>query len=441
MARVLIIDDEDNIRVALKSALEKRGHEIVTAATRHEGSEFSRASFDVVFLDVLLPDGNGIDLLQDILLRNPRQLVVMISGHADIETAVKATRIGAYDFLEKPLSLDRVLVTVENATKAGRLLTERDRLARRVYGEFIGESSAVRQIKQEIQRSAPKAGRFLILGENGTGKELVAHLIHQQGRHAAGPFVAVNCAALPKELVESELFGHTQGAFTGATHARKGRFLEANGGTIFLDEIGDMPAEAQAKILRVIETSELSPVGSDKTLPVDCVIIAASNRNLDQLVSEQKFRQDLYYRLNVITIYLPPLRERKDDIALLANYFLNRFALESGIETKSLSQDALAYLQQLPLPGNVRELKNLMERANIYCESQQVTEKELRGMAPTHAVNTNAVTLKEAVDRFEEEFIRGALAKNDGNMAETARQLGVERSHLYKKLKRLEGES
>jgi two-component system nitrogen regulation response regulator NtrX len=440
MARVLIIDDEDNIRVALKSALEKRGHEIVTAATRREGAEFSRAAFDVIFLDVLLPDGNGIDLLQDILLRNPKQLVVMISGHADIETAVKATRLGAYDFLEKPLSLDRILVTVENATKAGRLLSERDRLARRVYGEFIGESSAVRQIKQEIQRSAPKAGRFLILGENGTGKELVAHLIHQQGKHAAGPFVAVNCAALPKELVESELFGHTQGAFTGATHARKGRFLEAHGGTIFLDEIGDMPLEAQAKILRVIENAELSSVGSDKTVPVDCVIIAASNRNLEQLVNEQRFRQDLYYRLNVITIHLPPLRERRDDIVLLADYFLARFATESASEKKTLSADAVAYLQQLALPGNVRELKNLMERANIYCDTSLVTAKELRALAPSHATSSFNTTLKEAVDRFEEEFIRGALARNDGNMAETARQLGVERSHLYKKLKKFEGE-
>ena len=439
MARVLIIDDEDNIRVALKSALEKRGHEVVTAATRGEGAEFSRAAFDVVFLDVLLPDGNGIEMLGDILLRNPRQLVVMISGHADIETAVKATRLGAYDFLEKPLSLDRILVTVDNATRAGRLLSDRDRLARRVYGEFVGESSSVKQIKQEIQRSAPKAGRFLILGENGTGKELVAHLIHEQGRHAAGPFVAVNCAALPKELVESELFGHTQGAFTGATHARKGRFLEAHGGTIFLDEIGDMPLEAQAKILRVIESAELSPVGSDKTVPVDCVIIAASNRNLEQLVSEQKFRQDLYYRLNVITIHLPPLRERKDDIALLASYFLNRFAIESGSEAKTLTPDAIAYIQQLPLPGNVRELKNLMERANIYCESSQVTAKEIRALGPRQAINGANATLKEAVDRFEEEFVRAALARNDGNMAETARQLGVERSHLYKKLKKFEG--
>ncbi len=438
MARVLIVDDEENIRLALKSALEKRGHEIVTAATWHEGAEFSRVSFDVIFLDVLLPDGNGVDLLQDILLRSPKQLVVMISGHADIETAVKATRAGAYDFVEKPLSLDRVLITVDNASKAGRLLSERDRLAKRVYGEFVGESAPIRQIKQEILRSAPKASRFLILGENGTGKELVAHLIHRQGKHASGPFVAVNCAALPRELVESELFGHTQGAFTGATHSRKGRFLEAHGGTIFLDEIGDMPLEAQAKILRVIEMGEILAVGSDKTVPVDCVMIAASNRNLEQLVKEQRFRQDLYYRLNVVTYHLPPLRERREDIGLLADYFLARFAKESGGEPKTLSAEALAYLQPLALPGNIRELKNLMERVNIYCDTTQVTASDLRALAPSVSKQT-LTTLKEAVDGFEEEYIRSALARNDGNMAETARQLGVERSHLYKKLRKFEG--
>jgi len=440
MARVLIVDDEENIRLSLKSALEKRGHEIVTAASWREGAEFSRASFDVVFLDVLLPDGNGIDLLQDILLRNSKQLVVMISGHADIDTAVKATRAGAYDFVEKPLSLDRVLVTVDNASRAGRLLSERDRLAKRVYGEFIGESAPIRQIKQEILRSAPKASRFLILGENGTGKELVAHLIHRQGKHTSGPFVAVNCAALPRELVESELFGHTQGAFTGATHARKGRFLEAHGGTIFLDEIGDMPLEAQAKILRVIEMAEFSPVGSDKTVPVDCVIIAASNRNLEQLVKEQKFRQDLYYRLNVVTYHLPPLRDRREDIGLLAGYFLARFAKESGSVPKVLSQDGLLYLQTLELPGNIRELKNLMERVNIYCDSAQVTANDLRALAPSLR-NQALTTLKDAVDGFEEEYIRSALTRNDGNMAETARQLGIERSHLYKKLRKFDGES
>jgi len=440
MARVLIVDDEENIRLSLKSALEKRGHEIVTAATWREGAEFSRASFDVVFLDVLLPDGNGVDLLQDILLRNPKQLVVMISGHADIETAVRSTRAGAYDFVEKPLSLDRVLVTVDNASRTGRLLSERDRLAKRVYGEFIGESAGIRQIKQEILRSAPKASRFLILGENGTGKELVAHLIHRQGKHASGPFVAVNCAALPRELVESELFGHTQGAFTGATHARKGRFLEAHGGTIFLDEIGDMPLEAQAKILRVIETGEFSPVGSDKTGPVDCVIIAASNRDLEQQVREQRFRQDLFYRLNVITIHLPALRERREDIGRLADYFLSRLALESGSEPKTLSHEALLYLQELKLPGNIRELKNLMERVNIYCDNVRVSANDLRALAPSLQERA-LTTLKEAVDGFEEEYIRTALARNDGNMAETARQLGVERSHLYKKLRKFDGES
>lgn len=438
MARILIVDDEDNIRASLKSALDKRGHEVVTAADCRQGREYSTAPFDIMFLDIMLPDGSGLDLLEQILKRNPKQIVVMISGHADIDTAVKAIRLGAYDFIEKPLSLDKIFIAIDNAGKTKALMTDRDRLADIVYGEFVGESASIRRIKEDIARSAPKSSRFLILGENGTGKELVAHLIHKNSKFGEGPFVAVNCAALPRELVESELFGHTQGAFTGATQNRRGRFLEANGGTIFLDEIGDMPLEAQAKILRVIEAREVSQVGSDKTLSTNCAIIAASNRNLQTMIAEKRFREDLYYRLNVVTITLPSLRERRDDIPLLVDYFLARFASESGSEPKKMARDALAYLKELEFPGNIRELKNLMERVSIYCEGLTISAEQLRPLLPP-SLRGKVTSLHEAVEHFEEEYIHSALDRNGGNVAETARQLGIERSHLYKKLRRLEG--
>ncbi len=439
MARILIIDDEDGIRSSLRSALDKRGHDVVTAATYREGFSFSSANFDLVLLDVFLPDGNGVDLLAAILARHPKQLVVMISGHADVDTAVKAIRLGAYDFIEKPLSLDRILITVDNAAKAGRLVTERDRLANLVYGDLVGDSSGIRKVKESIERSAPKTNRFLILGENGTGKELVAHLIHRRSKNAEGPFIAVNCAALPSELVESELFGHTQGAFTGATQARKGRFLEAHTGTIFLDEISEMSTEVQAKILRVLETREVSPVGSDKTLSVDCIVIAASNRNLDELVAEGRFREDLYYRLNVVAIVLPPLRERRDDIPTLADHFLQKFARESGGETKRLAPEALTLVSNLHFAGNIRELKNLMERAHIYCDGLIVSADSIRPLLPLTTAG-KIRRLKEVVDEFELQYINSALDRNNGNMAETARQLGLERSHLYKKLRRQDPE-
>jgi two-component system nitrogen regulation response regulator NtrX len=439
MARILIVDDEENIRNSLKSALEKRGHDCVTAKSFAQGQEYAQAEFDIVLLDVMLGDSSGIDLLREILTRYPQECVVMISGHADIDTAVKAIQMGAYDFIEKPLSLDRILVTIDNASKANRLRAEKNRLSGMVYGEMIGESDAIKDLRDNIILSAPRANRFLLLGENGTGKELAAHMIHRHSRYADGPFIAVNCAALPSELVESELFGHVKGAFTGATKDRAGKFAEADGGSIFLDEISEMPPEAQAKILRVIETRLVTPVGSDKTVQVDCVIIAASNRNLEQLVAENKFRQDLYYRLNVVTFSIPSLRDRPDDIPLLAEYFLNKFAVESGSEPKSLSGDAAVLLERQEFRGNVRELKNLMERVNIYHEGPTVTSDDLKPFLPQTAAPRKATpaSLKDAVEEFEREYIKSVIDGNDGNMAEAARTLGLERSHLYKKIKRL----
>lgn len=437
MAKILIVDDEENIRESLKSALDKRGHETVTAENAVKARDFFSAGFDLILMDVLLPDGNGVELLREILKSNPRQSVVMISGHADIDTAVSAIRLGAHDFIEKPLSLDRILVTIDNAARTGRLVSEKNRLRSLLYGDLVGDSEAIQKLRADISRSAAKTDKFLILGENGTGKELVANMIHTQCRNGDGPFVAVNCAALPGELVESELFGHARGAFTGATGSRKGKFQEADSGTIFLDEISEMPPEAQAKILRVLETRHVTPVGSDKERQVDVIVVAASNRDLEKLSAEGKFRQDLYYRLNVVSFVLPPLRERPDDIPLLARHFLSRFANETGAVSKSLTEGALSMLAAFDFPGNVRELKNMMERVNIYCDSTQITADDLRTLMPAAPIMAGSKTLKSAVDSFEKEHIRMALLSNGGNVAVTARQLGLERSHLYKKMKKL----
>jgi len=433
MAKILIIDDEENIRRSLKSALERRKHSVVTAEDFKAGEKLSDADFDIIFLDVFLPDGNGIDLLKKMLKTNKDRTVVMISGHADIDTAVRAIQAGAYDFIEKPISLDRVLITLDKATEKSRLTDEKEKLSSIIYGELIGNSKQIKKLKSDIAKSAPKTSRFLILGENGTGKELVAHMIHQNSRHKNGSFVTVNCAAMPKDLVESELFGHTAGAFTGATKSRKGRFLEADGGSIFLDEISEMSPAAQAKILRVIESSEITAVGGDRSMTVDCNIIAASNRDLNKMVAENKFRQDLLYRLNVVQFEIPPLRERKNDIGLLAEYFLRRFANETGGEPKTLSDEAMDILKDFNFPGNVRELKNIMERANIYCEKSVIGASDLSLYLPQGKMAAGP-DLKTAAENFEIDYIKSALYKSDGNVTEAARRLGIERSHLYKKM-------
>jgi len=437
MARILIIDDEENIRRSLKTALEKRNHDTVTASGFHEGDEFARAGFDVIFLDVMMPDGNGLDLLKTFLSRDSRQIVVMISGHANIDTAVEAIRAGAYDFIEKPLSLDRVLITIDNATRTSRLLNQQKQLTSRLYGEFIGENEKIRRLRDDVVLSSAKTTRFLITGENGTGKELIAHLIHRSGQYADGPFVAVNCAALPAELVEAELFGHLPGAFTGAGKGRKGRFLEADRGSIFLDEISEMPLPAQAKILRVVETRTVTAVGADKPVKIECNIIAASNRNLEKQVEEEKFRQDLLYRLNVVQFHIPPLRERRDDIPLLAMYFLNLFSAETKTGIRELAGDALDFLKSLDYPGNTRELKNLMERVNIYCDKRHIGQADLKNLIP-RTTAPGGDTLKEAVSTFERDYINTAVARNSGNISAAARELGLERSHLYKKIRKYE---
>jgi len=435
MARILVIDDEENIRISLKAALERRSHAVVTAANYKQGEQFSKSDFDLIFLDILLPDGNGVDLLEKILKENGNQTVVMISGHADIDTAVKAIQAGAYDFIEKPISLDRVLITVENVSKKNRLSFEKKRISLLLYGDLIGNSTKIKKLKNDITISAPKTSRFLILGENGTGKELVANMIHQYSLYSDGPFISVNCAALPSELVESELFGHITGAFTGAVKDRLGRFVEADGGSIFLDEISEMSQAAQAKILRVIETNQLTPVGSDKPVEIKLNIIAASNKDLKSMISQNNFREDLYFRLNVVQFDIPPLRERTSDIPLLADYFLKRFANETGGDPKSLTPKAVVFLKDYSFPGNVRELKNIMERVNIYCENKVANIADIRPLIPGSGGST-IDNLKSATDNFEKLYIESALTQSDGRVAEAARRLGLERSHLYKKMKK-----
>ncbi len=435
MARVLIVDDEPNILQTLQSALQRREHEVVTTDNFKRGRSHAADDFDIVFLDVMLPDGSGLDLLRLFRTEEPQRPVVMISGHADVEMAVGAIREGAWDFLEKPLSLDRVLVTIENAVRVAALQEQRERLAGRVWPDFIGESPAVEKLRRDVARSAEKARRFLITGENGTGKELVAHMVHSHSRYAEGPFVAVNCAALPSELIESELFGHTAGAFTGAGKARKGYLLEADRGTVFLDEIGEMPTAAQAKILRVIETRQITPLGAEKPVVVEGNIVAASNRDLQSEVEAGRFRQDLLYRLNVVQFHLPPLRERPEDIPLLVDHFLGQFAAETKSRPKRLTSDALRLLSGYSFPGNVRELKNLAERINIYAPGEIIDVIDLKPFMPD---DESAVhSLRDATDDFQRRFIRASIRRHDGNITQAARELGLERSHLYKKLKKL----
>jgi two-component system nitrogen regulation response regulator NtrX len=435
MARILVVDDESNILQTLESALSRRDHNVVTADSFDQGKAQTSRSFDIIFLDVMLPDGSGLDLLKLFRAEEPQRPVVMISGHADVEMAVKAIREGAWDFIEKPLSLDRVLITIDNAVRMVNLQEQRERLAGRVWPDFVGDSPAIEKLRREVSQSAEKAQRFLITGENGTGKELVAHMIHSRSRYAEGPFVAVNCAALPSELIESELFGHTAGAFTGAGKARKGYFVEADRGTIFLDEIGEMPAPAQAKILRVIETRQITPLGAEAPIGVQGNIVAASNRDLQQEVEAGRFRLDLLYRLNVVQFHLPPLRERPEDIPLLLDHFLEQFAVDTKSRPKRLTADALRLLSNYSFPGNVRELKNLAERISIYAPGETVDLIDLKPFLPDD--ESGIRTLRDATDDFQRRFIRATIRRHDGNITRAARELGLERSHLYKKIKKL----
>ncbi len=435
MPKLLIVDDEYGIRSTLSAALKRRGYNVDTARDVKSAMALLTDSYDVILLDVMLPDGTGLDILETVMAREQRIPTIMISGNADIETAVKSIHMGASDFLEKPLTLDRVLVTLKNVLDTENLREENRALSERIYGRMIGSSPEIKRIIKEIKTTAPRSRRFMILGENGTGKELAARMIHDHSGRPRSRFVPVNCAALPSELIESELFGHIKGSFTGASSDKTGRFAEADGGTVFLDEIGDMPEAAQAKILRVIENGEVRPVGSDKITTVDVTIIAATNQPILKLVDDGRFRQDLFYRLNVVTISLPPLRDRRSDIPVLFEYFLGQFADQAGRKPVRLSDDAVELLGGYSFPGNVRELKNLAERVSIYIDKDTAEVADIKSLLPS-VLHRDLEPLKDAVVSFETEYIENAIALCGGNISEAARRLGIERSLLYKKLKR-----
>ena len=438
MAKILVIDDEPAIRSTLAGILADEGHRTMTAESGEEGiAQFAREEFDLVVLDLWLPGMDGLNVLQR--LRNAGgPPVIVISGHGNVDTAVRATRLGAYDFLEKPLSLERVLLTVSHAL-ADRKLREQVRdLNRHLALEdfLIGESEPMKKLDQQIRSAAPTATRVLITGENGSGKEIVARTLHRLSPRAEQPFIDVNCAAIPEELIESELFGHRKGAFTGAIDDRKGKFELADGGTLFLDEIGDMSLKTQAKVLRVLQEQTFQRVGGQQTIKVDVRVIAATNKNLENEIAAGTFRSDLYYRLNVLPIDVPPLRSRGNDIALLAEHFLRRYAAESGLPKKRLSAGAAAKLKAYHWPGNVRELRNVIERLAILVPGEIIDVEDVRLEAPLEAAGgiPSNLTLREARDEFEKQYILSRLREYAGNVSRTADALGVERSNLYRKL-------
>jgi len=441
---LLIVDDEQGIRQSLSGVLEDEGYRVTRAADMAAcRAAMQGESFDLVLLDVWLPDGDGLDLIAELRNHAAAPAVVMISGHGSIETAVRATKLGAFDFLEKPLSIDKTLLTVRHALDQRRLELENRELKRQFVrgATLVGNSVPMRALRQQITIMAPTQGRVLIYGESGTGKELVARALHAQSERREGPFVEVNCAAIPEELIESELFGHARGAFAGAAEAKVGRFGRADGGTLFLDEVGDMSLRTQAKVLRALDEGRFHPLGSETSLSVDVRIIAATNKNLDEEIARGNFREDLFYRLNVIPFVVPPLRERPEDLGDLAPHFLQEFATAYGRKCRELNAEAHAVLQAYRWPGNVRELRNLIERVVIMNPSARVIEKKhlppLLWRTRTIAPTAGFASLHEARAAYEREFILNKLAESGGNMSRTAEVLGLERSHLYRKMKTL----
>jgi len=441
---ILIVDDERAIQKALRGVLEDEGYRVSVAGSAQEAlAQLQDESPDLVFLDIWMPGADGLEALAEFKRIRPETAVVMISGHGTIETAVKATKLGAYDFIEKPLSLEKILLAATRALDHGRLEREnrdlREQLAR--GQQIVGQSRLIEELRQQIGIAAPTNGRVLIHGENGAGKELVARAIHVQSARREGPFVEVNCAAIPEELIESELFGHERGAFTGAVSRRRGKFELADGGTLFLDEVGDMSVKTQAKVLRALEEQAFERVGGKDTLRVDVRVLAASNQNLPDLITQGRFREDLYYRLAVIPIEVPPLRQRTEDIPLLVEDFIHLFSGENAKRPKTISVEALAYFLSYEWPGNVRELRNMVERLVIMTPGDVIgpdaLPPPLRSRDPEASVEDTQreKTLKEAREAFERAYILSELRAHDWNMTRTAEKLGIERSHLYRKLK------
>src|SRR5258707_13237 len=438
MAKILIIDDEQSIRTTLGHILSDEGHRTVLCESGEEGlAQYAREEFDLVILDLWLPGIDGFAVLERIrsTIAPP---VLVVSGHGNVDAAVRATRLGAYDFLEKPLSLERVVLTISHALADRKLRDQVRDLRQHLTLEelLIGESEAMKKLDQEIRGAAPSGSRVLIRGENGSGKEIVARTLHRLSHRAEQSFIDVNCAAIPEELIESELFGHRKGAFTGAIDERKGKFELADGGTLFLDEIGDMSLKTQAKVLRVLQEQTFQKIGGQQTIKVDVRVIAATNKDLESEITAASFRSDLFYRLNVIPIDVPPLRARGNDIVLLAEHFLRRFAAETGTAKKRLSSGAASKLRAYHWPGNVRELRNVIERMAILMKGEVIEPEEVQLGAPAAlpAQIDARMTLKEARDEFEKQYILSRLREFAGNVSRTAEALGVERSNLYRKM-------
>ncbi len=439
--RILVIDDEKAIRETLAEVLADEGYAVTATESGEEGLKRLREeAFDLAFLDVWLRDRDGLSVLEAADGRLSEIPVVMISGHANVETAVKAVRLGAYDFLEKPLSLERVVLTAQKAIERRDLLAEVASFRGRSESEatLLGESPAMEQLRREIARVAPTDARVLITGENGTGKELVARSIHRHSERSDSLLVEVNCAAIPEELIESELFGHVRGSFTGATEDRRGKFEEADGATLFLDEVGDMSARTQSKVLRALQEGRFTRVGGSKAISSDARVLSATNKNLAEEIRRGTFREDLFFRLAVVPVSVPPLRERREDIALLARHFLRQASLRFGRKPKSLSAAAVEALVGYRWPGNVRELKNLVERLMILCPSEEIRREDLPAEiaeGEPSAVLPADAPLRDARDDFERRYILASLRRHRGNVSRTADALQIERSNLYRKLR------
>ncbi len=446
LGHILVVDDEPSILSTLKKALSLEGYAVDVAGGIGVAEErLAKKTYDILLLDVALPDGDGLELLGRLKAAGNDGAVVMMSGHGTIDAAVRATKLGALDFLEKPLSTDRLLVMLENVLRLQRAESEARELrsAAGYFDELVGDSRAMQKLREQVMRAARSNASVLITGERGTGKELVARAIHRASPRAKASLERLNCAAVPAELIESELFGHEAGAFTGATKQRRGKFERASGGTLFLDEVGDMPLAMQAKLLRVLQEGEIERVGGNETLRVDVRVVAATNKDLAAACASGAFRADLFDRLNVLPLELPPLRARREDILLLAEHFLDIARENSGRKSVRFAADAGAAFARLPLPGNVRELKNLVERMVILNPDDEITARDVEhfsgmGAAPaTAGLYRPGVPFRVLAEQAERTIIEEALAQNGGQMAATARALGLERSHLYKKAKAL----
>ncbi|MBN1380363.1 MAG: sigma-54-dependent Fis family transcriptional regulator [Deltaproteobacteria bacterium] len=444
---ILVVDDEISICQSLTGILSDEGYEVLTAGSGEDAIRIIDEEIpDLVLLDIWLPGMDGIQTLEAIKATHPQLRVVMMSGHGTIETAVKATKLGAFDFIEKPLSLEKVILVTNHALDMLRLEEENRLLKQKLVQEYelTGKSEAILDLKEMIGIVAPTNAWILIMGENGTGKELVARSIHRQSKRAFNAFVEVNCAAIPEELIESELFGHEKGAFTGATEKKRGKFDLANEGTLFLDEVADMSLKAQAKVLRILQEKKFERVGGNRLIPTDVRVLAATNKDLEKEMEAGRFRQDLYYRLNVIPLTIPPLRDRKEDIPLLVQRFLSDFALKEGEEEKSITDEAVDILMDHNWPGNVRELKNIIERLVIMTPSLVITDRDIPLLGketpngqpyekePDYEI---ADSLRAAKMDFEKLYIMKKLQENDGNISKTAEAIGLERSNLHRKLK------